>query len=109
MLGAPATRVESQEDVETQCWEVPLSPSAFQPEVWREITDGEQTVSSIQAMVWIDKKLRVNRLAFEASRQSGDSDADALWSVTELWEFGVDAAEMSSAPQIEAGSSQAHV
>jgi hypothetical protein len=101
MLGAAATRVESQEGVETQCWEVSLSPSAFQSEVWREITDGEQTVSSIQAMVWIDKKLRVNRLAFEASRQSGESDA--LWSITELWGFGVDVAEMSSTSQIEVG------
>jgi hypothetical protein len=88
----PATRIEAQDDEDTWCWEVPLTSSAFQPEVWREIVGGVQTLTSIRAMLWIDRDLRVNRLAFEASRDS--ESGSALWSVTELWDFGIDTPEM---------------
>jgi hypothetical protein len=90
LSGSAATRVASH-NAGLQCWNVRLTSSAFEPEVWSEITDSEQSVSSIQAKVWFDKKLRVNRLAFEASRQANNSVA--LWSITELFDFGVDIAE----------------
>lgn len=80
-------RLASKQGIETQCWELSFTAPAFEPEVWREIIDGDKTVSSIQGIVWIDSELRVNRLAFEASRRAENSEA--LWSITELWDFGV--------------------
>jgi hypothetical protein len=89
--GMPPTRMAPLDIGDTCCWEVPLAPSTFQPEVWREITGDAKTMPSIRAMVWIDKQLRVNRLAFEASCDI--EHVAALWSITELWDFGVDIAE----------------
>jgi len=67
-----------------------LASHMFDASVWKEIQGSSDPQNPpVAAIVWIDDRLRLRRLAFEGSRASEGT----LWCITDFWEFGVQVPE----------------
>ena len=87
-LLSPMGEMEFVRDVKTEKFSVALGRDTFDAAVWAEIQgDGslDHEVSPVAAILWIDGRQHLRRVAFEGSR----SYEGKLWCITEFWDFGV--------------------
>jgi hypothetical protein len=88
-VGEAHTGSEFVRGVRAQRLGFDLPRAAFDEGVWSELNGsaaGRQQ-QAVQAFAWIDHQCRILRLSFEGRRS--DPASEALWCVTELWDWGV--------------------